>query len=255
MVRRRSPVFAAVLSMTVTLGCASEPRKSAANPFAIERVPYPAFDVSAMKGSGFAHVEVRFARAPEVSHVWPNSLFEGLGAGAGLTAAGVGVTLLNPFAGGAVVGGVLVTPIWVTLGIMNENARTSITTALREVDFPNRLQGAIQSRLAKGSSGGPDSHVKLEILILGYGLLRAGSREDWFCFSFDGEVKVTAADQVLYQDRVLMEPYRRSLDVPPPRCASLYEFGEDNGKVARETLVDASEVLAAVILRRVGAKP
>jgi len=203
--------------------------------------------------SGFAPIEVRLARAPEVAQVWPNSVFEGLGAGAGLTAVGAGVTLLNPLAGAAVVGGVILTPALAIMGVMNASTRKAIITALQEVDFPRRLQDAIQSRLAASATGRTDHTMKLEVLVQGYGFFDGGGPEGLdYCFSFDGELTVTAADGVLYQERVFMEPYKRSLDVPPPRCTRFDKFGEDDGRLGRETLEEASEVMAAVIVRRLG---
>jgi len=250
-VPRRSMVVTGILAWTVASGCATEPRKSDERPVAIERVPYQTFEGTTDMRPAFAHIEVRLAQAPEVAHVWPNSFFEGLRGAALPAALGLTVGLLAPPIGAHILFGAILMPF---VGAENANTERAIARALQEVDLPKRLQDALQSRLAGGSAGRPDDTMKLAILVLGYGFFNPGGLEgSLICFSFDGDVQVTAADQVIYQERVYMEPYRRSLDVPPPRCATLDAFGKDDGKLTRETLEDASDVMAAVIAGRLRA--
>ena len=70
------------------------------------------------------------------------------------------------------------------------------------------------------------------------------------CFTFTGSISVTSSRETEYSDGVYWEPYRRSEDLPPPQCADLYTFATEDGRLTRDTIAEAAEVLAAAVAKR-----
>lgn len=232
----------------------SKPLDKLEEPGKIEKVPFKTFDIRSTKGSVPLGVEVRLAKPVEVSKVWPESTFSGLLEGVGTAGAGIGTTLLNPMAQGAALGGIILFPAIMTLGYINQKDRDAILRAFQETDLPTLLKERIRTRLSFASSEKPDEAIRLEVVILGYGLI-GEKLSDWRCFAFDAEIRLSSGEQILYDDRLLLEPFRRSLDAPPSRCAMHEDFGAENARLVRETLQEAAEVVSFMVTRRLGVRP
>lgn len=253
-----------LLGVGALMSCAGSSRESQqeffhyrlhAGSLTAEKVPYRRLDPLTAEGLALHEVTVRLKTEAEVSRVWPDGFWSGLGQGGGLAVFGIGVTLLNPFAQGAAIGGILLTPMLATMGYLNSQQRAVLTKALVEANFPQRVGDSLHSRLV-GSQPGAGGGPRLEVLILGYGLFSDVPGSPSLCWTADAEVRVvTAEDQAIFRDDLFWGPYRRSEDVPPPQCASLQEFAAEDGKLARRTFSEAGEILGAVIARRLRGKP
>ena len=115
------------------------------------------------------------------------------------------------------------------------------------------------------------------MVILGYGLLGRGERltrwraeektgrkkkkeevprgirvDENLCFHFHSEILLKRGRKVLFKDHVFLTPYRRSADAPPTRCGSREEMAKEEGRLVREVLTEASEIISAIIAKRLG---
>jgi len=243
----------ALFAVLVAPGCATQSQNNAtqfSGPYQgqIERIPFHTFDLRSISPHSVPQVDVRLAQPAEVGKVWPESSLHGFAVGTALAAAGVAV--------GAGPGAVVFVPFFAAEGALIAKERREIVTALGEVDLPARLKESIRWRLARNyreDTENTDTDVRVEVLILTYGLgnpLDASGEP--FCFNFDSMVTVRASDQEVYGERILIGSYKRSEDVPPPRCGSLEGLGKAKGQLTREILTEASELLAAVVVRRLG---
>jgi hypothetical protein len=205
-------------------------------------------------------VEVRLARPGEISKLWPASFFEGMSAGSAIAAAGVGVSLLCPMAQGAAVGGAIVLPAFTALGIMNHRQRSALVRSMDETDFPNKLENLLQSEFARRFPGQVTTSPEVQVLILGYGLFSSGYSlssapdQDEFCFYCDAQIQVKKNGRTLFEDSITWRARERSDDLPPPRLARLSEFAAHDGRLARDTFIEAGEVMAAIIAKRLGGR-
>lgn len=136
--------------------------------------------------------------------------------------------------------------------------RTSTLEALDKIDFPNsfpnRLRASIEARLKKSFPENGVVHPHLEVVIQRYGFAIGPDlipdKPETVCPLISAYIQLRISDQVRFKDRIFWEPYRRSIDIPPPQCASPADFAAQGGKLARQTLKEATEVLAAVVVRR-----
>jgi hypothetical protein len=219
----------------------------------ITQIPHQVFDLKAVVPSGQQpRVEVRLAKPGEISKVWPAGFFEGFSTGSSLAAAGIGATMLMPMAQGAAVGGAILLPALTTMGIINSRHGAVLVKAMEEVDFPKSVETLLQSKLAHQFPGKASNIFEVQVLICGYGLFGSGGGELWF--HCDAQIQVKKAERIIFEDSITWQAQKRSDDVPPPRFAKLSEFAKDDGKLARDTFTEASEVLAAIIARRLGGR-
>jgi hypothetical protein len=232
----------------------------------IERIPCKTIELPIAEGSGISKIEVRLAKESEISKVWPNTLFEGFMEGGASLFTGIGCVIMNPMLGqAAAVGGIILFPGLTVMGAINASDRSAIVTAFKEVDLPKRLQETIDRRLHSDPVLKPERTYLLEIVILGYGLLSETKDDrrssglhpktppegvEILCFNFDAEVNLKDSNGIVYQDRITLERYRRSIDAPPPTCTSLNQFAAADAKLTKKTLEEASEVIAAIVVKR-----
>lgn len=138
---------------------------------------------------------------------------------------------------------------------------SNVSSILVDFDLPARLQAELTERLAAARPGAEeDRDVAVEVSVAGYGFMSAEGQTpapDWLtsspaCFTFVAELSVREGDRTLFRDEVFEESSRRSRDLPPTRCASLIEWAEHDGRLAREVLEEWSHVIAAAIAKRLG---
>ena len=254
-------VFLVLMTMTALSGCAAgkinEQTQSWVRSHSddkITKIPHKVFDLKSIVPSGQQpKVEVRLAKNGEISRVWPDGFFEGFSVGSAAAAAGIGATMLIPMAQGAAVGGAILLPGLTTMGIMHSRYRSALVKSMQEVDFPKSMEILLQSELAHQFPGKVSNNLEVQVLIWGYGLFSSpGSRHLWF--HCDAQIQVKKAERIIFEESITWQAQKRSEDVPPPRFALLSEFAKDDGKLARDTFTEASEVLAAIIARRLGGR-
>lgn len=131
---------------------------------------------------------------------------------------------------------------------------TPIVQALNKTDFANRLQESIEGRLNEHVGKRGKGNPRLEIVIQRYGFISGPNinpnKTENLCTVINAYVKLQVSDQVVFKERIFWEPYKRSMDVPPPRCDAPSVLGAEQGKLVRRTFEDAAEILAAVIVKR-----
>ena len=197
-------------------------------------------------------VEVRMATDSELSSV-PGLLQakeEAAYSALGLGSLGLGLIAPPLYASALVVGGVLVVAMSVPMGIISGSQGNTIMEVLKTEDFSALTKKAVIELLDYNETTKPNGY-KLTILILTYGFIQKDSGH--ICFSIDAEIKLQVYGQEKYKDFIYIEPYLRSEDAPPPQCASVGEFTENKGKLAKETIKNFSVILASIVAHRLPA--
>jgi hypothetical protein len=222
-------------------------------------VPAQTFDLTTLlTGNNRPSIDVQLTKPGEVSKVYPENSGEGaldylIG---GIIFVPV-VMLLNPYTylmpltDSAIVAAGVVT-IFVIYGAVrggkNSNAQPIVIKAFEETNFPAQIQYLLEENLSSRFSGQPDGITEIKLLILDYGFSNKGSNN--LEFHFEADIQVKHAGKLVFQDLIFWSAQKRSEDVPPPRSASLYEFAQDDGKFMRTLLEEYSEVVAAIVLKR-----
>lgn len=233
--------FSSLLFSAILTGCATT-----AKPIRqIERIASPALDPKFARVSGLGQVDVRMPANVELAEVVPEE--GGQSANAlimGPNPIAIGVIFLEGIAAGAV----------------KSKIEEELLKSLKEVKFPEILQRSIARRSQEQLEDGGERTPGLEVVIHRYGFtsgpdgvvyVRPKFRSvQRFCSVIQADIILKSANQVLYKDRIFWEPFKRSMDVPPPQCELPADFAAQEGKLARQTFEEAAQVLAAVILRR-----
>lgn len=164
----------------------------------------------------------------------------GVGAAGALTV-GSGLILMGPF----------------MLAVAVEEAdlaadKRAIIKGVADYRFVENLRNNLMARIERVRRTGAETDAnanRIELRLDGYGMIQKSFGEV-SCFAFDGELKVRDERQILYEAPIVWRAERRSLDLPPVRCASLDELARQNGALVREILSEATVILAAACVRR-----
>lgn len=184
-------------------------------------------------------IEVSCAKGEEISQQYPETGLQGLAVGLG-----VGILLAFPTAGQSLA---LIPAITIS-GILNSSHRNAVLRAFQETDFPKRLGDFLRTKLSVQYGGEPSSEIKVQVLIDKYGIWGNDSALLWFYC--DAEFQVVQSGTVVFSDKLVWRALRRNSDLPPPRYASLDDYAQHEGRLVREVLTEAAEVLAAVVAKR-----
>jgi len=245
-------------------GCEAPPTPARAEPVKqeatrrlgpqVQRVKHEVFSLPEICPVGYPEVAVRLTRKADLPITpFPSNFIRGAGSGAGLAAVGVCATMLYPMAQGAAVGGIILGPSLLIMGIVNETHAKAIKSAIEDTDLPARLQSATQSRLKRELGGELRTNCRVEVMISHYGFIDDGYTGQ-VVFALDAEIRVITMEKRVFEDQLLLGPFHRSDDVPPPHRATFDEFGRDRGGLARRILEEQAEIIAAVIAARLGGK-
>jgi hypothetical protein len=135
--------------------------------------------------------------------------------------------------------------------------QSNIVEAIAKVDFPQIAQKALQRRLgqpvAEGETEtGPISGAErqVEVLVLSYGFAWAPDASDSACSFLHAQIRLTIPHHETQQDWVYIEPSRRSNDAPPAYCTYTNKLFAGDSELARQTLSESAEILAAIIANR-----
>lgn len=254
-------IFLIIIGTTsILFGCATiEEPKYVSQPDVIDAVPSLTFDLTTLlTGNNRPSIDVHLAKPGEVSKVHPENSGEGAleYLFAGIIFVPVAMlldpyTYLMPLTDSAIVAAGAVT-IFVIYGAVkgdkNSNAQPIVLKAFRETNFSAQIQYILEKNISSRFSGQPDGITEIKLLILDYGFSAEGSNN--LEFHFESDIQVKHAGELVFQDLIFWSAQKRSEDVPPPRSASLYEFAQDDGKLMRTILEEYSEVVAAIVLKR-----
>jgi len=176
--------------------------------------------------------------------------------GFGLASGALGLAAPPMFASGLVVGGLLLAPGALIISSMDRRDWEQTANALKSTDFERQLLRATEAR-AKRSLPAPAASsdtapVLVELVVNAYGL--AGSRQKGVCFIASIDLVATHSGNELLRDRMIIAPFERSTDAPPPQCATMERMAEREGQLVRDTAAIYAEVLAVMAIDRLIAR-
>jgi hypothetical protein len=224
---------------------ASETNSSVVNRKEIKRIPYITLTEVDEGLKIRPIIEVRMVNDSELSSVpglWQGKEVAGFSA-LGLGSIGLGFVASPFYASALIVGGILLVALPSSMGAISGIQRNTIKEVLATEDFSALTQQAIIESIEYNDSNRSEGYT-LSIIILAYGFVQRFSDE--ICFSVDSEVKLKFDEKEIFKDYIYIEPFLRSEDAPPPQCALVGEFAENNGKLAKQTIKNFSEYLASV---------
>jgi hypothetical protein len=145
----------------------------------------------------------------------------------------------------------------VTYGIgkaWEASRRQTLERAIADVKFNQIAEGALRRRLPAVCipGEGPDAG-HLEVLVLGYGLRsgKAGSA----CAHGMAQVGLQLPGQPAQTRRVAVGEHSADPDVPPPYCADIERFIEQDGALTRQAVGEVAATLGALIARQLSGPP
>ena len=171
--------------------------------------------------------------------------------GPGVASGALGVVAPPLFASGLVVGALLLAPGALIMAGSERRTWEHVATALKNNAFEAALLDALRLRGAALAldDAGPSAHVDVTVNAFGV----AGERPERVCFIASADLRVTAAEREVLQDRLIIAETNRSADAPPPQCASLERFATRDAALVNETAAEYVQVLASMVVDRLTA--
>jgi len=167
--------------------------------------------------------------------------------GAGSLALGL---VAPPFyASGLVVGGVFLIPLGTYGYLHDKKVWDSINGALANAEFTRAVDRAMEKRLNGVFSKESAPNLKIEIIIQGFGLIKS-SAVNQYCFAVSADYVVVQGTIEIKRNELKITDTNRSKDAPPPQCAGLEKFAENDAMLVKDTLAEYSEVLAVMAIDR-----
>lgn len=151
-------------------------------------------------------------------------------------------------------------PFYVVLGAPWQatfNARsTAVAQALAARPLPAAVVDALRRRAQPTTDPAP---CQVVLDIQAYGLAtRSGSPLEAFasgedlCLSAQATLAVARAGGPAVDEPLVVAPTGRSPDAPPPVCMPLVRWAADDAKLLHQHLAELAEILAALVLVRLG---
>jgi len=249
----------ALLPILALLGCAASGEPPPKPPTRVIHLPVTRVDFLALPDAQMPALDVRALTLEELKNERSSEALVGATMEVGTIGVGLfeGLVLGAAGAGSVVAGGIFILPFAVVVGAIDDTNHAAVASAIAEADFPARLERAIAARFARSTlappAPGPARYV-LEARIAGFGFAVPETMFET-CFAADVRYRLREDARTIAEGAVVWSAWQRSEDVPPPDCALLDDFAADAAARARRTLVEAPEVLAAVIVRRLGVGP
>ncbi len=215
----------------------------------IKKVPHRILNEPARAFNAKPVITVRVATDSELSSVpgiWQGKEVAGFSV-LGVGSLGLGLIAPPLYASALVVGGILLVAMPSSAGAFEGIQRKKIERVLKTVDFSKLTHDAVIDLLGEKKESTQDD-PRLTILILVYGFTQKFA--DIICFSVDAQVDLHFNGEEIYKDFIYIEPYLRSADAPPPHCATVGEFAENQGALAKQTIDDFSVILANIVAHR-----
>lgn len=124
-----------------------------------------------------------------------------------------------------------------------------LKNALIETDLPKLTQKALQRRLRnKIITHIGDNNGRLAITIVNYGF--SSSSNNRACVFLDAALKLEMPNIPVYEDKITIGDGIGQDDSPPAFCTHPKRFAADDAKLARQSLGDLGEILAAIVVYR-----
>ncbi len=151
-------------------------------------------------------------------------------------------------------------PFYVVLGApwqASFNARSkAVAQALAAWPLPAAVVDALRGRAGPAPDAVPH---RVTLHIHAYGLTtRSGGPLEAFgggedlCLSAQATLAVARAGAPAVDDPLVVAPIGRSADAPPPVCMPLARWAADDAKLLQQHLAELAEILAALVLARLG---
>lgn len=170
--------------------------------------------------------------------------------GPGVASGALGLAAPPMYASGLVVGGILLAPGALILSNIDRRKWQRVAGALQSVAFEQDLKRAMHLRAAQAGATDSGEVVSVELVINSYGV--DGSMHlDRVCFIASLDLVVNIRQREVLRDRLNISDANRSADAPPPQCASLGRFAENEGQLVRDCATEYVEVLAAMSFDRI----
>jgi hypothetical protein len=242
-------------TISILFGCATiEEPQYVSQPDVIDVVPIQTFDLpTLLTGNNRPSIDVQLTKSGEVSKVSPENAVSGVfigfiyGSFWGVRATG-GSTSLPLLAIAAAAGGTIGATLGAVEGGINSNDHSIVTKAFQETNFSAQIQNVLEKSLSSYFLGQPDGITEIQLLILGFGFSATGF--DNLGFYCEADIQVKHARELVFQDFIFGSAQKRSEDMPPPRSASLHDFAKGDGKLMHTMLEEASEIVSAIVLKR-----
>jgi hypothetical protein len=174
--------------------------------------------------------------------------------GAAVSAIGAGALalgLMAPplFASTLVVGGILLLPLGSYVYRHEKKVQNTIHLALINAHFTQAVDEATKRRLKRAFPQEDVPKLNVEVVIETFGVEPAYKNQN--CFVIAAVMKICGGDDDLKEYRLVITPWERSPDAPPPYCATLEQFARDEGRLVKDTLAEYSELLAVMAIDRI----
>lgn len=235
----------------------SLPRQAAQDSAAamkIQRLPPKVLSPSLFSTQDPVHLLVRSATQADLEGIRHESDQEMAASmvvfGAG--SVGLGLSVAPMYGASMVLGGVLVGIGATAIMIVEGGQQNEIELALKQTGFVDMLRQEFVSTL--DTSPRADNPITLEVVPLRYGVMEAKGRDE-LCAAAEIAVTLSTADQALYRDKVLISPYLRSTDAPPPVCLPRRNMAEDSARALRDALAEYAVTIAAIVRQRMAGLP
>lgn len=151
-------------------------------------------------------------------------------------------------------------PVYLLLGAPWQarfNQRSvSVAHALAEPGLPRAVADALAAQWqAVPQAGAP----ALQLRIDSYGLVTRSGRaleafepQEDLCLAASAQWQLERDGTAAAAGSLVLTPARREPEAPPPICLPLARWAEDGGRATRAGVAELGEVLAALLLRRLG---
>ena len=127
---------------------------------------------------------------------------------------------------------------------------------MRGADVPAMVVKSTNALFPNGTTG-VSSPVKLEFLIINYGLRDdyVPSLDNMVCVAMQVDLVLSTAAGELYRDRITLGSGEPAEDVPPPACTSRSRLAANDGQLLHQVLRDYADIFAAIAARRLPVLP
>jgi len=150
------------------------------------------------------------------------------------------------FASALVVGGALIAPLGAYVYAHEKGIRDAINDALTQTKFTAAVDAALQARLGKAAHEKP---AAISILIQALGMV-ASTQSRHYCFVVSADLTIRASGIGITKETLRISETDENADAPPPQCASLEHFAENDAALLRTTLAEYAEMLAVMSVNR-----
>ncbi len=163
----------------------------------------------------------------------------------GGASAGLGVLA----ASSAMVVGGAVAPLCAYIYISEKWTWDAINEALINVEFTRAIDRAIKDRLNITYIKERAPNVKIDVIIQSFGIVERSL--NMACVSVSADFILSRGDIEVKRNRLQISNVNRSMDAPPPQCASLKRFAKNKARLVKDTLAEYAEVLAVMVIDRI----